>query len=73
VSADCTRKWRSCPVHSTGTDALPDFGTVLLCLYGGQKLRDGSGVLDESNFRKFQQRVVDGIEGRGAQSEKAKP
>jgi hypothetical protein len=36
-------------------------------LYGGQKLRDGSGVLDESNFRKFQQRVVDGIEGRGAQ------
>lgn len=45
--AACTHEWRTCPVHSTGTDELPPFWRVIRCVYGDAETHDGEPMDDE--------------------------
>lgn len=59
TDAVCTHSWKNCPVHGTGDDTLPPFKTVLVCLYGDCKTKDGhlfgeddaKGVIDRVTER----------------------
>jgi hypothetical protein len=62
VQEGCTHSWRTCPIHGTGSDELPPFRTVVLCVYGGAPTKDG-GTFDKSDADAIVDRIVDRAEG----------
>lgn len=56
VEQECTHRWKTCPVHSSPNDELPSFRTIITCIYGGAKLKDG-GTWDETTSNEVVDRL----------------
>ena len=42
MTRTCNHDWETCPVHSTSSEELPGFATVIECAYGGLETKAGT-------------------------------
>jgi hypothetical protein len=56
-AAECSHSWRTCPVHSTGTDEMPPFWKVIRCVSGDYETKEGE-PMDDDIAKDLTRRVV---------------